>query len=353
MGQSVADLVQDWGGFEDLVKELNRTGTVTVERNVTLLDRNGSPRQIDVVLRHRQGLVEHLVLCECKFWKRTVSRRHVENLATSVTELRADRGIMFTTVGYQEGALTYAEANGVELYKVREVTDQEWGGPGRIATFNQRYIIRAIRSGLQLQALGQAGVAIPDIDLGNVTFHGAPTRHEMIVGGGPVTLEEILDADSKSTAGLAIAQHALSPPELIFGGSGGDRLFALTVVLVFPQGAHFVERPEVQIATMTYQLGILIHERHLTIDRSNAFSLVLALEDCVRRTVTTATRRPGQETTTLKLQPPNASVEIPALANNVLWVMWVNFFELFDRFEGLEYLRIYDQPASSPSADLT
>lgn len=33
---SIADLVTDWGGFEQLVAKLHETGQVTVEHNVIL-----------------------------------------------------------------------------------------------------------------------------------------------------------------------------------------------------------------------------------------------------------------------------------------------------------------------------
>lgn len=51
--------ITDWGGFEKLVADLNSTGNVTVEHNVRLVGRSGAPRQIDVVVRHREGLYEH------------------------------------------------------------------------------------------------------------------------------------------------------------------------------------------------------------------------------------------------------------------------------------------------------
>jgi hypothetical protein len=356
MAASLATLVTDWGGFEEFVKELNRTGSVSVERNVALTDRNGSRRQIDVVIRHREGLVDHLVLGECKYWKRRVTRRAVENLVAGVAELRADRGMIFTTVGYQSGALPYAQANGIEIYLVREVTDEEWGSPGRIAIFNQRYISRAIGDDFNLQVLSSTGPP-PNIALGNMTFDVTPTRHEILVAGAPpiTTLEEVLDTNSRAIAGKAVADFSLSPPELIFGGHGGDRLFALQSTLGFPQLMQFVEYPQAPIGTLTYQLGILIQERHLRIDRGDAFTFAIALEDCVKRTVTTATRRPGQETTSMvKIEAGATAGPTPGdLSNDTLFVMWVNFVSRFDRFKGLEFLKIYDFPATSPSEPLS
>lgn len=350
MAVSLDQIVTDWGGFEDFVKELNRDGVVTVERNVILIDRNGQKRQIDVLIRHTQGLVEHIVIVECKFWKRRVKRQHVENLAASVSELRADRGIIFTTVGFQSGAVTYAAKTGIELYKVREVTDQEWGAPGRVVPFNQRYISRAISGQFNMQVLSVSGAPAPRLDLGELQFHGKPTRHEMFVGGlSPVTtLEEMLEKNSLEIAGKAISELQLSPASLIFGGKGGDRRIVVESNLVFPQLTVLAAYPAYPIGVFTYRLGIQIQERHLVIDRGNAFTFVFALEDCVRRVVKTASRRPGQENTTLVELRPGQDL----LAGHDLWVVWINFFATFDRFEGLDLMKVYDQPVAVPSAPL-
>lgn len=87
-----ADLVQNWGGFEKLVAELNRTGDVTVEHNVKLKGKSGVKRQIDVLIRHKHGLYEHLVVIECKHWKRRVDRQRVDALLTTMRDLNASRG---------------------------------------------------------------------------------------------------------------------------------------------------------------------------------------------------------------------------------------------------------------------
>lgn len=128
---SIDNFVEDWGGFERLIADLHKTGDVTVERNVVLRGRSGAERQIDVLIRHKQGLYEHLVVVECKFWKRNVERLHVDALANTVREVGASRGVIFSSMGFQSGAITQAEHDGIDLFTVREPTDTEWGAPGR------------------------------------------------------------------------------------------------------------------------------------------------------------------------------------------------------------------------------
>lgn len=129
--KTLKDMVQDWGGFERLVAELHDTGTVTVEHDVVLTGRSGAPRQIDVLVRHREGLYEHLIVVECKYLNTPVERIHIDALATTVREVGASKGVIFSAKGFQSGAITQAEHDGISLYQIREPTDREWGMPGR------------------------------------------------------------------------------------------------------------------------------------------------------------------------------------------------------------------------------
>lgn len=125
------DLIKDWGGFEKFIAEMANTGDVTVSHNITLTGTSGVSRQIDVLITHKTGLINHLVICDCKFWKASVKRMHVDGMITAVKDLGASKGVFFTTKGYQSGAKEMAGKNGIELFLVREPTDEEWGFPGR------------------------------------------------------------------------------------------------------------------------------------------------------------------------------------------------------------------------------
>ncbi|MGA7385981.1 MAG: restriction endonuclease [Methylocella sp.] len=148
----IAKLVTDWGGFEKLVATLHETGQVSVEHNVVLQGRSGAPRQLDVLIRHKQGLYEHLVVAECKYWNSAVERLQVDALATTVREVGAARGVIFSTKGFQSGAITQAKAESIDLFVVRDLSTEEWGLPGRVVD-------------MFLQVI-QPGV-------GNISSHGA------------------------------------------------------------------------------------------------------------------------------------------------------------------------------------
>jgi hypothetical protein len=130
------DQLVDWRDFEVFVRDLYATHPdLDVEHNVIEAGKSGASRQIDVKFTHRAGGHTYVTLVECKRWKEKVSRDRIDVLASSMKDLNAAKGVMFTTAGYEPGAEAYAEHEGIELFMVRDLTDEEWGRPGRVVWF--------------------------------------------------------------------------------------------------------------------------------------------------------------------------------------------------------------------------
>jgi hypothetical protein len=122
----------DWAAFEHFVKEIYEAdGDVFVERDVVELDRYGAKRQTDVKITRRTRFHTFVTLVECKRWKDPVSRDRIDVLASSIEALGANKGAIFTTTGYEEGAIAYAKGKGIDLFVVRDLSPKEWGLPGR------------------------------------------------------------------------------------------------------------------------------------------------------------------------------------------------------------------------------
>ena len=287
--------ISDWGGFEKLVADLNSTGNVTVEHNVRLVGRSGAPRQIDVVVRHREGLYEHLIIIECKHWKDRVGRDKVDALATSVRDLNASRGVLFSVMGFESGAVTQAKAEGIDLFTVREPTDEEWGLPGRHVDFYLTTIGKAVRN-----------MAFP-----GMTADGAiQPIHLNLMIGDPTTqtrtsIEPRIDTNAADieTYFEALVDHSTNqvwPTQKLFDGSNGTRSFwkhidiVMNEPIVIPQGTVRVRVPRI-----SFDLGLKIHQKRIQIDRGSKYAFVLAVDDCVRGVIKTAVREGGSPITTL------------------------------------------------------
>lgn len=76
----------------------------------------GGEYEFDVVARFtRFGGAEFVVLVECKRYAQTVKRDLVLTLHAKLADVGAHKGMMFSTGGFQQGAIEYATQHGIAL----------------------------------------------------------------------------------------------------------------------------------------------------------------------------------------------------------------------------------------------
>ena len=296
---NVDELVTNWGGFEELVKKLHETGEVTVERDVTLLGRSGAPRQIDVLVRHKQGLYEHVVIIECKYWNSNVGRDEVDKFAATVQEVGASRGVIFTTKGFQSGAITQATHDHIDLFVVRDLTDKEWGLPGRVVDL----FLHVIQPGIgKITIEGASKIGNP--------FNVTPIAFNLEFGSeGPVSSTPTLKADG--TLGDSIEKYLFDAVHkaldgfigtvfLINGGEPCTRYFMQPINLVLSRPFQIPVGGEIAIIPkMSFELGIKIAQSRITVDRALQYKFAIAVENCINGTVSAAARRDDDAVTTV------------------------------------------------------
>jgi restriction endonuclease Mrr len=303
-------VVRDWGGFEKLVAQLHETGDVKVEHDALLVGNVGEPRQIDVLVRHTQGLYEHLILIECKHWKRNVSRLHVDALKTVVSDLRASKGVIFTTKGFQKGALTAAKSFGIDLFKVREFTDDEWGMPGRLIDFYIQYFQPSIGN-LQINNAMATGRLDQPIALTlSTTTEGkiecasrTPTLNAD--GSDAKTLEEIVVEGSRDALKQFVKQNFLL--------DGEKTEYKVVRVTVRGKEPYTIRRDGVfvRIPEIEFDLGVKITQSRVQHDRATKFRFALAVENVITGKVAAASREKDAlvtEMKTLNSTVPSADV---------------------------------------------
>jgi hypothetical protein len=308
-------LVEDWGSFELLVAKLHETGSVTVEHDVTLIGESGAPRQIDVLIRHTEGLYEHLILVECKYWKSNVKRTQVDAMATAVRDLKASKGVIFTTKDFQSGAVTMAAASGVEVVKVREFSDEEWGHPGRFIDFYMQYFQRSIgepnlTAGVQVMRDG----SVPPTPSLHIQIGGE--EGETDTSATPLVNADATPGDTLEK--LIIRKSAEAMNQVIQGhhfdlGTGDEEVtqYAKVTVNVEPP-TPLVVRVDglyVMISKISFQLGLKIIQTRFKLDRKAQYEFAFAVESKVTGKVTEATRKRGEATTDLY---PWMKIGVPA-----------------------------------------
>lgn len=330
----LADLVTDWGGFEKLVAELHDTGDVKVEHNVTLPGRSGAPRQIDVLVRHTQGLYEHLIVVECKYRSAPIERLHVDALATTIREVGASRGVIFSTKGFQSGAIAQAKHESISLFLLRELTDTEWGLPGR--HFDMWMHFNSISIGnFQMPdtsaAMLRSGV-LPTINMRLGDPAGQSETRIEVRGKPHTTLEELLLAMANRTA-----QLAYRPVCIDFGGTFEGTVRRVIKVNFAPESpVHiFLDGAIVFAPRMTFDLGVKVEQSRFQFDRAASYGFVLAVEDCINNVVTTASKRQADAVT--QLHPLKEALESTeeAYKNGSILTVWMKGFASFDEFIGI------------------
>ncbi|NYZ63429.1 restriction endonuclease [Luteimonas deserti] len=74
----------------------------------------------DVTARFEALGAGFLVLVECKHHRRKVERQDVQVLHSKLQSVGAQKGMLFSTAGFQSGAIEYADAHGIALIQIKD-----------------------------------------------------------------------------------------------------------------------------------------------------------------------------------------------------------------------------------------
>jgi hypothetical protein len=102
--------------FDHIHNSPGEARTVEVVHN-TVLQGKTLKHQIDVYWKFEVGGIVYQAVVQTKDWRSTVKQGHLITFKGVLDDLLGQpRGIYVTSKGYQKGALTYANANGIDLY---------------------------------------------------------------------------------------------------------------------------------------------------------------------------------------------------------------------------------------------
>jgi hypothetical protein len=109
--------------IEEIVQGMKRCAKLSDEseitRNEPILGLSGERYSIDVVWKFRVGITRHMLLISAKYWKKRVSRAHVNEMSDIVHDIPGQpRAVIVTSHGVQSGASSYAKAKGIDLWQL-------------------------------------------------------------------------------------------------------------------------------------------------------------------------------------------------------------------------------------------
>ena len=186
-----------WKEYERFVAGLySGADRVRVQHDITIRDADGSDRQIDGLVTVDVGPHQFRVLIECKSAKRRVERGDVDKLLMTRSKLNADKAVLFSSAGFQSGAINTAKANGIRLFHTSRPKASEWwpsvATRALVQVWSLRLENRVSLPWPEVGILTQQDAPFPKGIKGpDISFHPTRTRTDVI--GNEKSLEDMLE----------------------------------------------------------------------------------------------------------------------------------------------------------------
>lgn len=101
-------------------QQLGGYRTINVQHDVTLVGKNGQPRQFDLYWEFELGGYTYRNVIECKDYADDIPVGKVDELAGKLKSFPELKGIIATRNGFQSGAIRQAKDNGIDVIVVRD-----------------------------------------------------------------------------------------------------------------------------------------------------------------------------------------------------------------------------------------
>lgn len=325
--EAFIDRLVDWKAFELFVADMyGEDPDLLVEHNVTETGKSGAKRQIDVRFTHHVKAHTYVTIVECKRWKDKVDRDRIDVLAATIEDLNASKGVMFTTTGFEPGAEAYAKQKGIDLFVVRDLTDEEWGLPGRVVWFYLHIYTAQIENFTPSKAELRAISAVPPASIELPLVFGPEEKLDPALtlcstqdgSHGPNLKSVIVDARRQALAWLSPSVGLMEE------GEDAKRSFAIPLeidlshsphqLLMFPFGVVRLER-------LSMDLIVTVSQSRFEYDRAGTLDLAVAVENYVTRQRTVVSRQ--SESAQLSVDelgdPPPPGDDDDVLENGVIF----------------------------------
>jgi hypothetical protein len=97
---------------------------VNIKHNEVIRGRSGTSHQIDLSYQFSIARFNYLTIIECKCWNRKVSQNIISQVNDVKNDVNAQKAIVVSALGFQSGALRYAEHVGIGLVKITEKLEE-------------------------------------------------------------------------------------------------------------------------------------------------------------------------------------------------------------------------------------
>jgi hypothetical protein len=278
-----------------------------------------------------------MTIVECKWWNHSVTRDRITHLKHVREQVGANKAVCFTSVDFQSGAETAARAHDIGLFLVKEMSDLDWGRPGRVIDFF-----------IQIHQAAFSPIAFPKALL--FAPSGAASQVQPRVTMNEST--ELRSVDGKSTLKVIdlyaeirrIAfQHANMSKRIWHGGADGSSYVAIKFAGAELIGAPFelqVGRFPALASEFACDVIFEVRQQRITMDRGENLNFALVVEDYLMGTRYAASRKVGAVATELtKLGGPPPPDQGPSLENGSIMCVLVDGFLDYSKLRAAKSLQ--------------
>jgi hypothetical protein len=228
--------------------------------------------------------------------------------------------------------MSVARYAGIDLFRVRQLSDFEWGSPGQIVEFYMQLFLRSIGN-VRFPDAYAIGLTNPQVALAirlmeNGERSSTPTLN--LDGSSGQTLEDILISTSvkalyKLTEHFSVLNNGEDCTCYMVPTVNADPVPNVPFKVPWEHGLIIIPR-------MTFDLGVKIQQTKLRFDRAERLIFALAVEDCIKGHITVASRREDEPHTVLVA--PN-SADADAFQNNGIMRVYLKGFFPFEEMDSL------------------
>ena len=121
--------------YEKLVQDIytalhnqEEVDTINVQQDVLIEGRSGFKHQIDVYWEFELAGLIYKVAIECKNWNNNVPIGKIRDFFGVLHDIGDIKGVFVTKVGFQSGAIQFADYYGIDIKEARVPTEKDWEG---------------------------------------------------------------------------------------------------------------------------------------------------------------------------------------------------------------------------------
>lgn len=224
----------------------------------------------------------------------------------------------------------------IDLFKIREPTNKEWGEPGRHVRFFM-HIISIALGGVKIENAYTLSTSPPSSNFVELVLGGSDSKVPSSTpieteSGRDTTLEGMIERLAREAA-----TKVYNPRRASFDGGDDGQILARVTVNLAPTSdiKVFVNGGVIFIRRMSFDIGLRIDQSLFEHDRAENYAFVLAVEDCVKSGVVAASRLQGESHTTLspfKQEEASSIDKGDVLQNDSLFQVWLNPLCSFEDF---------------------